>query len=723
MSTKANLEFTVNGMVVLDLGKLGIDEALKSDLQDEGVEWSVRVYDREFLTDDELLGTGYLSIHRPVDNANTAEDESNKIELHFKTPIVFRSDKFEGELEDRLPELYVQVRTESAPDPQELRFSTRRSEPLRFGPDPGQPSTSSANLYRGKAKGNVVVGSVRAQLTWSPLGAGDGLAEPTSLPRFAVGGAITPSPVTTGLDRPFEVRLDPEVFRALSSRGQHVSLGRTAVASSDDQAFWVAIRNMTDAIGFSSYKQFVDNVLCPTPDTWTLGAEDDPGERGEAGLRRALGNSLPSRANLYVSGVDAFNLLKVATDVFLLMNAGRLSTDPFDSREEASRLGDTIPAEVIEQRLAAYLGSDKLPYIKLILETNLRDEPTVDSPYCAGVLRSRIDTPRMLELIWSYWHEEGMLVQTMNAIGMRFQNRRSRATRLDPLVNLTLDPLRPMSNLFWGYIQDEPHRLSVVRRAYEYDSQYGLTLVGKAVPPIDSAESRTKFLEAFHYLLHQAQLFYREDDDTTVLSDAFPLLNALKEVHLNLAEGAHNQFGDLTWVARSEMLVMQWMLARRELREFLAGRPMVPYKEAWMPQVETMKSLQGWPDVSVTHLRDLGVFGEQILLSVRYGNWIKVIDQAQAANWARYWRPEIQGYVHAYRAVTGVDLTMEVAETQPVGQRDLPPAYHIQRRLAAQTRRGAAATGPAAIGPAALSATSAPMPTASGSRVGRNGRG
>jgi len=40
-------------------------------------------------------------------------------------------------------------------------------------------------------------------------------------------------------------------------------------------------------------------------------------------------------------------------------------------------------------------------------------------------------------------------------------------------------------------------------------------------------------------------VFYKQDDDTTVKADAFPVLNALKEVHLVLSQGAHNQFGDL----------------------------------------------------------------------------------------------------------------------------------------------------------------------------------
>ena len=101
------------------------------------------------------------------------------------------------------------------------------------------------------------------------------------------------------------------------------------------------------------------------------------------------------------------------------------------------------------------------------------------------------------------------------------------------------------------------------------------------------------------------------------------MLNALKETHLLLAEGAHNQFGDLPWTARVEMLIQEWLLARTEMRDFLQSRLMVPYQEGWMGQVDTMKKLQGWSDVTVTHFRDLGVFGEQLLLSVRYGDWIR----------------------------------------------------------------------------------------------------
>jgi hypothetical protein len=165
-----------------------------------------------------------------------------------------------------------------------------------------------------------------------------------------------------------------------------------------------------------------------------------------------------------------------------------------------------------------------------------------------------------------------------------------------------------------------------------------------------------------------------------VESNAFPLLNGLRAVHLLLAEGAHNQFGDLPWTARVEMMVQQYMLARPEMREFLGGRVMVPYPEAWMGRVDTMKSLQGWTDVPILHFRNLAVYGEQILLSIRYGDWVDVIDQERARNWARFWRPEIEEYLGTYRSVTGVDLTS--AETADSTQ----PSILLSRRLRWQGR-------------------------------------
>src|SRR5262245_17474933 len=467
----------------------------------------------------------------------------------------------------------------------------------------------------------------------------------------------------------------------------------------DDKIFWTAIRNRTEAINFDNYSRVIDAVLCDGRNPSGPTCKDKSKEFTEVGtpsIQERRDNLLDNFPSIY--GVDAYNLLKLTTQAFLLFETGivikppRLGPDTF-LPEEKNRYGDNSitydnpedPNNLADQ-LARFLGGDrKIPYLRRIVDALVAVGSRQEgSPFCEGLLQNRFSCPSMLELSWSFWKEQGMLVQTMNAIALRFQNKRGPADH-DPLANLEIDPLRPLNTLIWGFIQDEYNRLTVARRAYEYDHQYGLKMYGKAIPNLRSAESRSKFLEAFNTLLYRAALFYREEADTTVIADGFPLLNALREVHLLLAEGAHNQFSDLPWTARAEMLMMQWLLARPEMREFLRGRAMVPYNERWMGQVDTMKRLQGWaPDTSITHFRNLAIYSEQILLSVRYGDWIGINDQERAKTWARYWRPEIQGYIHAYQAATGVDLSDEVVDTRRAALRYVQPAVLLRDRLAAQ---------------------------------------
>jgi hypothetical protein len=310
---------------------------------------------------------------------------------------------------------------------------------------------------------------------------------------------------------------------------------------------------------------------------------------------------------------------------------------------------------------------------------------TLGSGNCYGLLLCKLRCPPLLELIWSYWMEQGMLVQSLNALTLRFQNRRYPGA--DALKRFDISPLRPMSNIFWGYVQREPDRLSLARRAYEYDHHYGLRLQGQAVPAMVPVDSRTQFIEAFHRLLQEASRYYRTAMDTTMNADAFPALNMLRELHLVLAEGAHNQFGDLPTTARAEMLLQQWLLARPEVKEFLPGRPGMPYPEAWMPQAEALRQVMGWNDTSIRHYRDLATYGEQLLLSIRYLPWSTVNDSTIAAGWLTAWRPEVQGYVHAYRAVTGVDLSAQDVPVIAGGQWAAQPSDLIgQRRLALQQR-------------------------------------
>lgn len=456
------------------------------------------------------------------------------------------------------------------------------------------------------------------------------------------------------------------------------------------KALYSIVRNRAKAISFERYKDFMDRVMgCVSDDT------KRPKEKGPRG---------DCKGTEHFRGADAYEMLKKGTEAFLMQECGLAIDwmkddgtvlDSDEAEKEKARfeafkgLSDEAVAQEIKKNKDKYLVKLRgelrsFPFYETILE-NLEDiplKPPGDDvpPNCYGILRSRIEHPCLLELIWSYWHEEGMLVQSMNAISLRFQNKSSTSGR-DPLAQVEVNPLRPLSNLLWGYVNDEQHRLTTVRRSYEYDHHYGLRLYGKSVPSkMQPADSRDKFLEAFHNLLNRCATYYKERSDTTVIPDAFPLLNALKEVHLLLTEGMGNQFGDLPWTARVEMLMQEWLLARPEMRQFLGGRSMVPYPERWMGHADTMKKLQGWTDVTVRHFRDLGVFGEQIILTIRYGNWSEITDENDARLWADYWRQEIQGYIHAYRSATGVDLT-----TKPVNF--ALPSAHLRKRMAVAARK------------------------------------
>ena len=103
-----------------------------------------------------------------------------------------------------------------------------------------------------------------------------------------------------------------------------------------------------------------------------------------------------------------------------------------------------------------------------------------------------------------------------------------------------------------------------------------------------------------------------------------------------------------------------------------------------MDRVDAMKKLQGWTDTSVLHFRNLAVFGEQILLSIRWGHWSDEFEPVKALNWARFFRPQAQGYIHAYRAATGVDLSADPTVNTPVDS--TLPSVLLKKRLASQQR-------------------------------------
>jgi hypothetical protein len=491
----------------------------------------------------------------------------------------------------------------------------------------------------------------------------------------------TPPPAGVGLSSVFEAEERPPTPIA---GNVNVAMTRTETEPTSDLRLWAAIRASTDALSFDNYYRFMQDLFCSDGGANTRTAET------------AAYNRLLKKRFLPFTDTDAYRVMKAATEAFVIVNCGVFTGEPgFDG--DPAVLGDLVayldrrdlPRPGREPYLERVDGIRMLPYLAII-RRKLPDVPindpirgvNGDAELCDGFVQEKLRNPCLLELIWSYWHEEGLLVQTMNAISRRFQNVRG-AGQPDPLANMEINPLRPLNNLLWGYIQDEQHRLTVLRRHGEYHHHYGLQLEGRAVQRFRPADTRSTFIEAFHRLLRLCTEFYKQDDQTTVKADAFGVLNALKEVHLILSQGAHSQFGDLPPTARIEMLMQQWLLSRPEFREFLPTRVMVAYPEPWMDRVDAMKKVQGWHETSVMHFHTLAVMGEQILLSIRYGAWSTVFEPTQAFNFARFWRPQVQGYIHAYRAATGVELGAEIVDSRVDATL---PSVLLQRRLAAQHR-------------------------------------
>ena len=467
---------------------------------------------------------------------------------------------------------------------------------------------------------------------------------------------------------------------------QTVALAVTPPPSSPDEELWFFIRRLTERLRFAEFHEFVQpRMVGARGIDWTdTGAYEllqrlsirflqiaaDP-QRAVANPRDpSFGEISPTTARAGVLGSYVSDEDLDLAQPFLGFDG--VLTGPFDP------FPDDDDEDPVRRRLRngngnGHHGDGHGDDARARAEQGLR---------AAGrrgvVTQFPLPNVPFVELIWAYWMDECGLAQTMNLILARFQNRRVGGGR-DVLSRFNANPLLPIANLLWGFAEAEEGRLTVRRRAAEYRNMYGLPMQGKAVPPASAwIDDRSQFLSAFHNLLNATYRFYKERDDKTVDADAFPLLSSLQELHLVLAYGAHNQFPALALRTRREFLVMQWILAQPELREFLGGPTMVPQEEQWMDRVDTMKELQGWSPTSVTHFLDLALCGEQILLTVRHGRWNESTrTRDDAANWAITWRNEIQRYVHAYRAVTGVDLQTGVDATPPsvlLARRERGPA-------------------------------------------------
>ncbi|RYY31073.1 MAG: hypothetical protein EOO04_02585 [Chitinophagaceae bacterium] len=447
---------------------------------------------------------------------------------------------------------------------------------------------------------------------------------------------VAPESTIAGATPPAESSDPFHNFRGVRGYTDAIPVRLTTPGSlreSDLKGIWEAIA--CSRVNWEDYKVFIDGIM-QVFDT----------EIGKASL---------------LFNTQAYNVIKYATEEFVRVH---LSSIP-----DTGRL--PIPPST---------APGVLPYYEQVLtQLNAFRYPADESLHSS--FRPRLQGNRV-ELIWSYWMEEGMLVQSMNAIALRFQN--ISVTRNDALANLEMDSLRPLSNVLFGYIQDTHNRLTISRRNHEYMYEYGIRLFGDAVPATNSVSVRTNFIETFHSLLYQCILFYKQIDDLTKNADAYPLFNTLQEVNLLLMQGMHNQYNDLSLKARSEMMLEQWILSRPEIQEYLRGKPMVIYDEPWMSAVDTMKDLQGWPGQSIRAYHELAVYGEELLLTIRLADWNRIHATSDDAKlWAVINREAIQRYIHNYKSVTGVDI----AEPPTSGRAELKgimPGILINQRTSRQ---------------------------------------
>ena len=440
-------------------------------------------------------------------------------------------------------------------------------------------------------------------------------------------------------------------------------------------ATWIAI--LGNEIKFTDYATYIEYTLGKAGVCCIQSFEKEIEEKID---------SLENSPGVFFD-IKSYEMLRGATEAFLICHyAYPRTTENWDDvplKDSLSGVTTEADKQNIIDKLNAIAGPGKLEFII----NYFKGCKITDRFFETEVLKKRVGL-FMPELIWCYWMEEAMLMQSIQAVCMRFQNRRNVQGK-DPLGNLAIDPLRPLNNLLWGYIRDEQHRTSLPMRSREYEYEYGLRLRGKAISQQQTVESRNGFLKAFHDLLHDCADFYKEASDRTKDPDQYPVLHAIQELHMILAQGANNQFGDMPFQCRVEMLMVQYLLSREHMRQFLGHRAMTPYKERWMGRVDAMKALQGWDRhlASVMVYESLASNGEAILQSIRWFDWVNKDDPKVAHNWLKLFKEKIMSYIHAYRAGFGVDLAAPPVDSKQYEMRYMQPSDLIEIKRSKQTLR------------------------------------
>lgn len=286
----------------------------------------------------------------------------------------------------------------------------------------------------------------------------------------------------------------------------------------------------------------------------------------------------------------------------------------------------------------------------------------------------------LLEHIHCYFLELGGVFAALDQICRRFAPDVAQPPARQ-LARFDVSPLHTAAELLWGYKEDRVDRTTQAQRRMEYLRQYGLDLFADGART-RAFESRPQFLQYLHTVLNASVRYFRENDDNTVTANPFPVLSALRPLHMLLAATAHNQYQFITAKARVELMVVEQILSLGEVQRFLGAPLNVPYPAPWMGAMDCMRRIMGWGDTSITEFYNLGWLAELILLTVRFGPFNPAFtDSAVAGAWALALRPAIEQYVYSYKSVTGVDLG---ADSQFSGGRidQTPPAVYLNARTA-----------------------------------------
>ena len=181
-----------------------------------------------------------------------------------------------------------------------------------------------------------------------------------------------------------------------------------------------------------------------------------------------------------------------------------------------------------------------LPYLGLIRLSSATspivggDDDDEAAEICHGILAERLTNPCFLELLWSYWHDEGGLVQTLerhHAGGSRTGPRAHRvgirwpawtSTRCARSATCSGAGSRTRST---GSPSPGGPTSTTTTTGWCCPPSRGRRCAAPTPGRGSSSRSTT--------CSRCAAEFFIRDDDTTVIADGFGVLNALKETHIS----------------------------------------------------------------------------------------------------------------------------------------------------------------------------------------------